>query len=287
MIKSRIFVVLLFKLLFISTLFSQSNELLSTQNRLKFGDYLFRQKDYLRAVFEYQNILQNSINDTVKFKLAFCLEKMDRFNEASDNYKGLMFNSDLEDLAKIFFLKNQFVSNDILIYQNLAGSAIYSPKQFTSENEKLIKYSMFYGEKTFPKVDEFLTCFDESDKGIISNFYLRKHNPKNKDVWTAGILSALLPGAGKVYTEEYTDGITSFLLTGIFTYLAVDNLNDGHDTRGWIFTGLATYFYAGNIYGSIASAQIFNAKIEFDLMDEINKFLGKKNYFLPQVDFLQ
>lgn len=271
----------------ISATIAQTNELLSPENRIKFGDYLFRQKDYLRAVLEYQSVLNSTKNDTVIFKMAYAFDKMGRYSEASDVYKSLMFNSSIEETAKIYFLRNSFLQGDYSKYYNLASNDLYKPKKFQTESEKLSNFSLLYMNEKLPERNDFLSFYSDSDKEIIIGFYDRKLNPGNKDPLTAGILSAIIPGAGKIYTEEYTDGITAFLLTGVLAYLAVDNLQDDHNTRGWIFAGLATYFYAGNIYGSVASAQIFNARIEFNLMDEITKFLGKQNHFLPNVEFIQ
>lgn len=39
-------------------------------------------------------------------------------------------------------------------------------------------------------------------------------------------------------------------------------------------------FYAGNVYGSIASAQIFNAKINFDFINDVYSLLKKNILFL-------
>lgn len=283
----KIITLIILSAVFSATAFCQSNELLTNKNRLKFGDYLLRQKDYLRAVNEYRSILKNVKNDTVKFKLAFCLEKMKRYQEAADNYKGLIFNSNLEELSKIYFLRNKFLSVPLKDYRSFTKNRMYESAKYRDKSNKLQKLSLLLDFNRLPEKDKFLSDFDKQDRETISGFYNRRVNPEHKDPLTAGILSALVPGAGKFYTEEYTDGLTSFLLTGVLTYLAIDNLNDGHDTRGWIFTGLATYFYAGNIYGSVASAQIFNARVEFNLVEEIKQFLGKKNHFLPEVRFIQ
>ena len=71
-----------------------------------------------------------------------------------------------------------------------------------------------------------------------------------------------MPGLGKVYTENYIDGFFAAFLTGVFGYMAYTDFNAEHDARGWIFTGVSAFFYTGSIYGSAASAQIYNAKIK-------------------------
>ena len=77
----------------------------------------------------------------------------------------------------------------------------------------------------------------------------------------------------------------AFLVTGVFAFLAYDNFRADHKTRAWIFTGLTTLFYGGNVYGSVTAAQIYNAKITFEFNDGLSVFLQNKNYFVPEYDF--
>ena len=77
-----------------------------------------------------------------------------------------------------------------------------------------------------------------------------------------------------------------FLVTGLFAFLAYDNFKANHDTRAWIFTGLAAAFYAGNIYGSITSANVFNTGIQLSFENDIKIFLNKNDYFVPKPEFL-
>ena len=133
--------------------------------------------------------------------------------------------------------------------------------------------------------EEIIFPFNEDEKKVVSSFYDWKSNPPYKSSFTAGILSAVIPGAGKMYLGEWGDGITAFLVTGLFAFLAYDNFEADHDTRAWIFTGLGAFFYAGNIYGSVAAAQIFNARIEFEFNQSLNVYLSNKNYFTPEYEF--
>ena len=110
-------------------------------------------------------------------------------------------------------------------------------------------------------------------------------NPPNKNPLIASVLSAIIPGAGKIYTGDIGDGIFTFLTTGVFTFLAYDNFKAEHNFRGWLFSGLAVMFYGGNIYGSFASAQIHNARIKYEFNLQLDSFIKLKNYFIPQYDF--
>ena len=102
---------------------------------------------------------------------------------------------------------------------------------------------------------------------------------------TAGILAALLPGAGKIYTNNYSDGIFAFLVTGIISYISYTDFKAHHQFRGWLFAGLTSFFYGGNIYGSVASVQIYNAGINFKLNSDMKIYLEENNYFVPDYEF--
>ena len=58
----------------------------------------------------------------------------------------------------------------------------------------------------------------------------------------------------------------------IFSFLAYDNFRADHDFRAWLFTGLAAYFYAGNIYGAAAAVQQYNAGIKLSFENDV-KFI--------------
>ncbi|MBK8167665.1 MAG: membrane protein insertion efficiency factor YidD [bacterium] len=83
----------------------------------------------------------------------------------------------------------------------------------------------------------------------------------------AGVLSTLAPGAGKIYAGRTADGLFSFVSIAFCTWQAVDGFDrsGSGSAKGWVFGGLATGLYAGNIYGSILSARIHNREFELEL----------------------
>jgi TM2 domain-containing membrane protein YozV len=98
-------------------------------------------------------------------------------------------------------------------------------------------------------------------------------------------MSAIIPGSGKIYVGETGDGIVAFITTTVFAFIAYDNFKAGHTTRAWIWTSVAALFYAGNVYGSVAAAQVHNAKITFEFNEGLNIYLNKKNYYIPKYEF--
>lgn len=81
---------------------------------------------------------------------------------------------------------------------------------------------------------------------------------KSKSPLLAGVLSAVIPGAGKVYAGKWKQGLAYF---GIMTALGLQWYESykkrGIDSPYFYFYGSAfTLFYIGNIWGSALSVQI-------------------------------
>jgi TM2 domain-containing membrane protein YozV len=100
-------------------------------------------------------------------------------------------------------------------------------------------------------------------------------------------MSALIPGSGKIYLGEIGDGITAFIATSLLAFLSYDNFSHNHNFRGWLFAGLGFFFYAGNVYGSVAAAQIYNAKVDYEYNLNLKEYLKSKNYFLEESEFVK
>lgn len=254
----------------------------SIDNRLRFGNYLYNEKDYLRALEEFREVLKLKDNDTVRFKFADCFFSIGRYKEAADNFKSLFFNSVFEEESRLAFFKSLFFERDYKDFRLTVVQGNYHTEKYSDEIDRLYYISHLIDNSVLPDTSLFYRVFPDSDKSEIKKLYNRKKSPSYKNPVTAALLSGFLPGLGKIYTGDVSDGITSLIATGILTFLAVDNFNHRHNFRAWLFTGLAAFSYAGTIYGSAASAQIYNAGIKFNFDSDVRFFFEKRNYYLPE-----
>lgn len=87
---------------------------------------------------------------------------------------------------------------------------------------------------------------------------LRAHRPKR--AWVAGLLSALIPGLGRVYVGNTMDGVASFLMVGIPAGISIARLATEPESTFWpyVVLGSAAVLYAGNVYGSAIGANVYN-----------------------------
>ncbi len=226
-----------------------------------------------------------SDEDTVRFKIAIAFSAIDDQTNAIRYFNKLPETSRFYQLSRIEELKSLFKLKLFSELNSKANELFYLKSNFSNSVKKIVNLSYLLNNELMPAEKIFLEPFDVQEKSIVQNFYLRKTKPAYKSEILAGVYSTLIPGLGKIYTENYSDGITSFLLTGLFSYLAYTNFNNNHPIRAWIFTLAGAGFYAGNIYGSVASAQIFNAKINFDFINDIYSFIEEEKFFIPEYDF--
>lgn len=277
--------VLLFQIIISAAVLAQNINFNSPENIRLFADFLFCDRDYLRAIDEYEKYLSYSDEDTIRFKIALAFSAIgDQYN-AIKNFNSLQETSKLYQISRIEELKSLFNLKQFSQLNSKANELNQLKSDYSDIAKKIVNLSYLLNNESMPSEKIFLEPFDVQEKTIVQNFYFQKTNSDYKSEVLAGVYSAIIPGLGKIYTENYSDGITSFLLTGLFSYLAYTNFNNDHPVRAWIFTLAGAGFYAGNVYGSIASAQIFNAKINFDFINDVYSFIEEKKYFIPEFDF--
>lgn len=270
----------IFLFVFLSLINAQDkNGYFSLENRLKFGSFLFCQGDYIRAIDEYNFALTKQNNDTLKFKIALAYQKLERYNESENSFKELFASQQFGSEAKFEYFRTLYLSGKFeTMHKRIADDSLME-SSISDKIKRLYNLKHLYSSKSIEDSSKFFQPFNQNESIELLKFYVRKQNLDNKSPALAAVLSAIIPGLGKVYTENYGDGITAFLLTGVLTFLAIDNFNADHNFRGWLFSGLAAYFYAGNIYGSATSAVLFNANVRMNFDSDLTLFLNKNNHF--------
>jgi TM2 domain-containing membrane protein YozV len=261
---------------------STSFDFHSPENIKKFADHLFCEGDYLRAIEQY-NCADNQFDvDTIKFKIMLGYSELNLYQYSNEIFNQISTQSKFYPDAYLLSLKNKLLneSKSLLINDELSFDDEYAVRVM-----KLTNISKLYDDILSSTKEDFIKPFNNDEINSVSVLYDLKTNPPYKSPELAGVMSAIIPGSGKMYVGEWGDGITALLVTSLFAFLAYDNFKADHTTRAWIFTGLGAFFYAGNIYGSIAAAQIFNAKVDFDFSNGLKFFLEEKNYFVPDYEF--
>jgi len=283
--------IFLFFIFFYASGFSQAihqNEvdLFSPANIKKFADYLYCSGDYLRAALEYEKYFSADPNDTVKFKIATAYSKIGKYSKASALFDSFHENSKFFPFARMEFFETLFEEKNYPeLRDSISNAGLSNGFIFKEQAKKIYYFSYLYSNESLPSKSDFLSNFSGPDLNQIKYFYDWKNNPPYKSPLLAALFSAVIPGSGKLYAGEIADGVTALLATASLGYLSYTDFKAGHYFRGWLFGGLAAGFYAGNIYGSAAAAQIYNVKIQFDFENSLKVFINSKNCFVPEINF--
>jgi tetratricopeptide (TPR) repeat protein len=90
----------------------------------------------------------------------------------------------------------------------------------------------------------------------------------------AGSLSALLPGAGQLYTGHRSDAATAFILNGLFIGGAVWAYHEDEPVTGALLIGFDAIWYFGNIYNAVNHAHQFNQQGRDDFANRLQLRFG-------------
>ncbi len=115
-----------------------------------------------------------------------------------------------------------------------------------------------------------------SSAGGVINDVMKYQEKPRKSLLLAGSLSALLPGAGQIYSDHTADGITAFFYNFVFLggaagFYSLENRAHRPHTLSLISGGIGLFFYIANITGGIASAKRYNIFQERQLQEKVRK----------------
>ena len=165
-----------------------------------------------------------------------------RFNEVDQYLKQKRTDTAFARVAQIDSSTSEVINQ--LINFEKAGLYLYHNQQ-----KKFDSLAMFFRS---PEADLHAEQQSMLQYGEINR------KLKRKSPFVAGMLSAIVPGLGKVYAGNNGQAIASFLSVGLIGGIAVENyIKQGITHPQTIIFGVITsVFYIGNIWGSALSVQL-------------------------------
>jgi len=259
--------------------------LLTEEIQLKMADVFMEEGEYYRAITEYKKFLilfpDSGKADYALFKTGIAYYRGEEyepsvksFSALREKYKtspylpeasyfeGLSYwkIKDREKSKTTFdTLSKVFPRSEFAPLALVAGSLLaLEEENITASRNRLEwltdRYPEYSGSKT---AKEAMTLIDQ---------YPRL---PQKSGTLAAAMSAVLPGSGYIYADHVGDGITAFIINGLFIAGTITAIYAENYAVAAIVGGVGVPFYVGNIYGSANAAKKWNLGVKRELRNKV------------------
>ena len=235
---------------------------------LKFINYLIDKGEFEDAIHvcnQCASGTNSAAGDSLLFFKGWSFYSIKSLDSASLFLSGVSRSSKLFSKASFFsaycnaFQGRYVPAKQILSEVSATDSLFYGLKNFEMAGISLLErdlksfeiYSSGFSHSHFAYAGE-----EENLKKYYHN--LKTHHYKSSAL--AGMMSAIVPGLGKIYAGRTAQGISSMLVTLTMGAMATENIikSGWQSPQSILFSGLFTVFYIGNIYGSVFAVKYVN-----------------------------
>ena len=262
----------------------EGKRIIDEKAQMGLGDYFFADGDYYRAITEYQRFLfffpASLRAEEARWKIAssyFQGKKWDEALSAADELlkrhpsspwaaeaillKGRCWMEKKEfSQARHYFTRAKEVSPGSPAAQEAQWQSAVSYLQEQRWKEAAAEFRRVDREsKLYPRAERWAQGMD------------RIEEVPQKSPVTAGVLAAVLPGAGHLYDERYRDAGIAFALNAAFIWGMVESFKRENYVVGGILTFFEIGWYSGNIYSAVSSAHKYNRNKKKEYLDGLER----------------
>ncbi|MEL7001865.1 MAG: hypothetical protein AAFN93_03925 [Bacteroidota bacterium] len=255
----------------------------SFQDNIEFTQYLINKKQHSDAIFLLDKIDKSSLTNHQVDSMNYYLGKA-HYN-LQDLINSSFYFSAVRDTSLAFYFEAKFFDayNNLYIGDLEDGASILNNLK---PKANLLTELLNFEKAGLALLDRNLDDFDTLANNFKYNYFqftdqqkalveigqdLRKR--KKKSPFVAGLMSAIIPGSGKIYAGKTGQGLASLIGTSIFALQAIEGYRkDGPSSFRFIaFSSIFSLFYVGNIWGSVFTVKSVN--------DEFNEAVDHKILF--------
>jgi len=269
--KSGIFKQGVLVFLVLQTVLADAQDLFNYDNSKSFADYLYNTKRFELSQREYQRVLFLKPTDTSSW-----INLVKSYHFIRDFKEALAFTDSAESTLGQGNKRLGMLRTYSYLKMNEFDMVDQTVEDYPfSQNEKTILTS---SRNALSGNWNYFDDFPERDNYWIKSFKSMAAEiraDKKKRPYLAGIMSAIIPGSGKIYSKRGKDGLFSFVLVGTTAWQASRLISRrGITNVGSIFfSGFALGLYSGNIYGSVKAARNYNQRLEIKNNERSNELV--------------
>jgi len=259
-----------------------AQNLYDSTHLIRFGDHLYKNKEYALAIDEYRNALFSGSCDTrCRINLFNSYLQTQQYGEGINTYRsvfpgGLAGNDTLEMIyGKMLVLNADYSAVDTLIGNSFVLNA--DQVSFLSLSRDLFTERWQETLHHQPKTTDNLHLQPETTDKWKSSLYkpamMQIGQAKYRKPYAGLLMSAVIPGSGKMYAGYWYDGIFTLTTIGLAAWQAYRGFTIYGPGRpySWIFLTFSVSFYIGNLYGSFKAVNMRNYNLRQHIHHDIEK----------------
>jgi len=259
---------------------------------LKFVRHLVGQEEYSDAVYyidsKFNRDFSLPVRDSLNYFKGWSHYAMKELNQSASSLMQVSSDSPFFYESRFFAAYNYAhlgivpLSGHILKTLDVEGF-LDELRHFELAGNALLERDLPAFEANFSEMESSQLFSFGKEKENFKKYYAEIRAHKKKSVWAGGVLSAALPGAGKVYAGKTGEGIASFLIVAASGATAYENYKKSgfKNAKTILFGSLFAVLYIGNIYGSVFTVKLANEEFNHEMDHKIlfNMHIPLRNFF--------
>jgi len=259
-----------------------SQDLYNKEHSQKFAEYLSSSQQHALAAEEYERLVYFD-NNSVGYK--FNLIKSYRLSgDLKSGIKRIysFYGKSLDTMPQLLateFVKLQLLTDSLPVAEgflhqesklSLENKAVFQSYNFLLRGQ--YKEASLFAEESANKYPAFPSA--------VLNLSQKAAKIKLKSPFVAAGFSAIIPGTGKFYTRNWSDGLFSMLFIAGNAWQAYRGFNE-HGIKsgyGWAFASLSASFYIGNIIGGAKAAKRYNKNKRNEVDNQVFEFVRSDSF---------
>lgn len=262
----------------------------SSENIRGFADFLYEQKDFIRAGWEYDRLGAiapgKTQADSATFRAGLAYLKGNDFEKSEQRFQTLIKKSNPPSLmmnSRYYYARTGYFQGKLLQVSDFLEEQDYQKDRQLVLNGSLDILTITYARMNLWEKAKSIGCENQyglplTRSAVLCSLVVKGVNLPQKSKFKACLLSTVIPGSGKLYAGRRMDALVAFILVGTTAWQSYKGFDrDGSNSvQGWIYGVLAGGLYIGNIYGAAVSVDIFNRKQNERYFDEFETAIGLK-----------
>lgn len=248
----------------------------------RYVEYLFSSHQHALAAEEYERLVYfDKSNVSFKYNLIRSYRLAGDLNSGINRIYSFYGNS-LDTMPQILaaeFVKLQFLTDSLPV----AANYLQGRNKLSLEKKEIFQscnllLSGDYNQASL-LVKEAAGKNPAFPSGIIK-LSDKATKIKFKSPFIAAGFSAIVPGTGKFYTKNWSDGLFSLLFVAGNAWQAYRGFNE-HGVKsgyGWAFASLSASFYIGNVFGAAKAAKRYNKNRKNEIDNQVFEFVHSDSF---------